>query len=1078
MYEQIEGGSVVNIQGLDCWLPPEGYVFNIVTKKLEYIGVYSRSKDEKEQYWERIKEPEWYYSVVKKWEEYDKKRKDGDEDFYDERLEKYKAQEWNRRLNGFWFKNKGVSTYITGMHYLYMQWFSIDVGYPRFRIPDLEYFYFVQYAIEDPNSFGVLETTKRRFGKCFKINTLVRMYDGSVKKIQDIKDGEYVMGNDSKPRLVYGTTSGEEEMYQIIPNRGNPFTVNKSHIIYAQYTKSKNKYVKGVGKVSDGVVTSPIKFTVEEYLSFSDSKKRALQIERTGWEYDERLINIDPYFLGVWLGDGSSRNCEITNEDEEIIDYLKDFSVKCGLNYHNYGQKSNKGVMLRHSISQRNAQRLRYNGIEYETKTDLMSALGKNKKTPLRGFGLYEKGEIELLEYKDNWLWDEMISLNLKNNKHIPIDYKINNRENRLKLLAGILDSDGCLVTKNGISKHFKLTFSNKYPELIKDVKELIQSLGFSCNEAQESRSNATLFTIFGDIHLIPTRVKRKQAQKVERKYNSLLSGFTVKSVGVDKYYGFAVDDNHLFLLEDGTIVHNTFRGGIFVLDYVTRTKMTQGTIQSKSGADAKKVFSKAIVNPFRRFPKFFRPEYDQSLGVNPKSEMRFEKTNVRGKAANDNIDKEELGSSIVWYSADPLAQDGQKVHRGFQDEWAKTDECDIYERHEVLRYCLLDDEGRVIGKLLYSSTVEKLESEKTGVQDGAKRLWDSSNQLKRGANGRTESGLYRFFMSAKRARNFDIYGFGDEEKTLKEILADRETVKNNPRALSARIRKEPLTIEEAFMTDSDKCIFNTVNIGNRKRYLAENPPFMRKVLFYRNEDGIVGWREVPNPESDNFHWKILQFPPNGQENKSKRMLGLKCPDRISDGAMTVDGYSNSQGGQKYGSRASAWIGRRYDILDPHNTGKAIGWLYGRPNIKEMLHEQVLLAAEYYGYEVAYEHNSDDYLSYFRERGMINYLAKYPLSTIDPNKRQEAVRYRGFPTTPFSLTKQVDVGISYFEHHIDLIDYIELLEDAEQFDPEARTVYDITVSFLMLLVMLQEPVNISKKKEQPIVKIYPTLVNS
>lgn len=686
MYEKIEGGSVVNIQGLDCCLPPEGYVFNIVTKKLEYIGVYSRSKDEKEQYWERIKEPEWYYSVVKKWDDYDKKRKDGDEEFYDEKLEKYKAQEWNRRLNGFWFKNKGVSTYITGMHYLYMQWFSIDVGYPRFRIPDLEYFYFIQYCIEDSDCFGALEVTKRRFGK--------------------------------------------------------------------------------------------------------------------------------------------------------------------------------------------------------------------------------------------------------------------------------------------------------------------------------------------------------------------------------------------------------TFRGGIFVLDYVTRTKMTQGTIQSKSGADAKKVFSKAIVNPFRRFPKFFRPEYDTSLGVNPKSEMRFEKPNVRGKAANDNIDKEELGSSIVWYSADPLAQDGQKVHRGFQDEWAKTDECDIYERHEVLRYCLLDDEGRVIGKLLYSSTVEKLESEKTGVQDGAKRLWNSSNQLKKGSNGRTESGLYRFFMSAKRARNFDIYGFGDEEKTLKEILADRETVKNNPRALSARIRKEPLTIEEAFMTDSDTCIFNTVNIGNRKRYLTETPPFMRKVLFYRNEDGIVGWRDIPNPESDNFHWKITQFPPNGEQNKSKRVLGLKSPNRIQDGAITVDGYSNSQGGQKYGSRASAWIGRRYDILDPYNTGKAIGWLYGRPAIKETLHEQVMFAAEFFGYEVAYEHNSDDYLSYFRERGMINYLAKYPISTIDPNKRQEAVRYRGFPTTPFSLTKQVDVGISYFEHHIDLIDFIELLEDAEQFDPEARTVYDITVSFLMLLVMLQEPVNISKKKEEPILKIYPTLATS
>lgn len=686
MFNPIEGGTVINIQGLNCNLPPAGYVYNIVTKKLDYVGVYRRSKKDEDCYWEKIPFPDWYKDVMKKWDNYDKVKGEDDDEFYDERLEKFKAQEWHRRLNGFWFRNNDKDCYITGLHYYYLQYWQIDIGSPKFRMPDLEKAYFLDYCFKDPLCMGMVEVTKRRFGKSF------------------------------------------------------------------------------------------------------------------------------------WAG--------------------------------------------------------------------------------------------------------------------------------------------------------------------------------------------------------------------------------------------------------------------AFLTEYITRTKMTNGGIQSKTGNDAKKFFSKTVVNPFRRLPKFFRPIYDTSLGANPKSELRFQKPNVRGKKSDENIADNELGSLIDWASADAVAYDGNKLQIYISDEVGKTTEVNVYDRHEVVRYCMLDDEGKIIGKALYTTTVEKLDSDKDGVQAAFKLLWDESNHLKKGEDGRTPSGLYRFFMSAKKTRNFDAYGYPDEEKTLKAILADRETVKNNPRALSARIRKEPLTIEEAFMTDSDKCIFNTVNIGNRKRYLAENPPFMRKVLFYRNEDGIVGWREVPNPESDNFHWKILQFPPNGQENKSKRMLGLKCPDRISDGAMTVDGYSNSQGGQKYGSRASAWIGRRYDILDPHNTGKAIGWLYGRPNIKEMLHEQVLLAAEYYGYEVAYEHNSDDYLSYFRERGMINYLAKYPLSTIDPNKRQEAVRYRGFPTTPFSLTKQVDVGISYFEHHIDLIDYIELLEDAEQFDPEARTVYDITVSFLMLLVMLQEPVNISKKKEQPIVKIYPTLVNS
>lgn len=676
MYQKHEGGTTINIQGLECNLPPEGYVFNILTKKLEYRGIYKRSEIQSEQYWKRINMPVWYADTMKAWDEYDKKKKEDAPEFYDERLEEFKRQEWDRRLNGFWFLNNGKPTYLTGTHYLYLQWWPIDIGYPKFRIPDLEKAYFMQYCIDDPLSMGMLEVTKRRFGKSF------------------------------------------------------------------------------------------------------------------------------------WAG--------------------------------------------------------------------------------------------------------------------------------------------------------------------------------------------------------------------------------------------------------------------LFVTEYITRTKMTNGGIQSKTGSDAKKFFAKTVVNPFRRLPKFFRPEYDMSLGVNPKTEMRFQKTNVRGKKAEESIDKDELGSIIDFQSADTVAYDGQKLHRYVADECGKTTEVNVYDRHEVVRYCLLDDEGNIIGKALYTTTVEKLTTEKDGVQDAFKLLWEESNQEKRQENGTTSSGLYRFFMSAKRTRNFDDFGYPDEEKTLNQILADRETVKNNIRALSARIRKEPLTIDEAFSVDSDKCIFNVMNIGEREAYLKENPVLKRHVIFYRDMDQTVRWRNITDKEQD-FHWVITQFPPKGQENKYKYDMKLRKPDRIEDGAIAIDGYSNSQGG-KFGSKASAWIGRRFNLLDPKNTGKAIGHLYGRPAVKEILHEQVLLAAEFYGYKAWYEHNSDDYLSYFRERGRVNYLGMYPTGAIDPAKR-DADRYRGFPTTPFSLTKQTDVGIMYFEHYIDSIDFENLLEDAKKFDPNNRTDFDQTVSFLMLLVCLMEPVQKQVKRE-PLVRSY------
>jgi hypothetical protein len=621
--------------------------------------------------------PDWYQDTMKKWDEFDKKKKDDEVEFYDERLEEYKKQEWDKRLNGFWYMNNGTPTYLTGLHYLYLQWWPIDIGYPKFRIPDLEKFYFMDYCIQDPLCMGMLEVTKRRFGK--------------------------------------------------------------------------------------------------------------------------------------------------------------------------------------------------------------------------------------------------------------------------------------------------------------------------------------------------------------------------------------------------------SFVAGLFVSEYITRTKMTNGGIQSKTGSDAKKFFAKTVVNPFRRLPKFFRPEYDMSLGVNPKTEMRFQKTNVRGKKAEDSVDKDELGSIIDHQSADTVAYDGQKLHRYVADECGKTTEVNVYDRHEVVRYCLLDDEGKIIGKALYTTTVEKLTTEKDGVQDAFKLLWEESNQDKRQDNGTTSSGLYRFFMSAKRTRNFDDFGFPDENKTLDQILADRETVKNNPRALSARVRKEPLTIDEAFSTDSDKCIFNVMNIGAREQYLKENPVLKRHVIFYRDIDQTVRWRNIHDKEED-FHWVITQFPPKGEENKHTFDVKTRKPGRVSDGAIAIDGYSNSQGG-KYGSKASAWIGRRYDLLNPETTGKAIGHLYGRPQIKETLHEQVLLAAEFYGYQAWYEHNSDDYLSYFRDRGRVGYLGSYPLSTIDPSKRETAERYKGFPTTPFSLTKQTDVGIMYFESHIDSIDFENLLEDAKKFDPNNRTDFDQTVSFLMLIVCLMEPVQKQIKRE-PLVRSY------
>ena len=196
MYNKIEGGEVIDIQGLQCNLPPSGYVYNIVTKKLDYVGVYRRAKEDKDCYWEKIPFPDWYKDVMKKWDNYDKIKKDDDEEFYDERLEKFKAQEWHRRLNGFWFRNNDKDVYLTGLHYYYLQYWQIDIGSPKFRIPDLEKAYFLDYCVKDPLCMGFCETTKRRFGKSFWAGAFLTEYISRTKMANGGVQSK--TGNDAK----------------------------------------------------------------------------------------------------------------------------------------------------------------------------------------------------------------------------------------------------------------------------------------------------------------------------------------------------------------------------------------------------------------------------------------------------------------------------------------------------------------------------------------------------------------------------------------------------------------------------------------------------------------------------------------------------------------------------------------------------------------------------------------------------------------------------------------------------------------------------------------------------------------
>jgi len=516
----------------------------------------------------------------------------------------------------------------------------------------------------------------------------------------------------------------------------------------------------------------------------------------------------------------------------------------------------------------------------------------------------------------------------------------------------------------------------------------------------------------------------------------------------------------------------------------------------SKTNIDSRDTFTDMAAFGYQQLPIFLKPRQLNREGS--VTELVF-----AAKIDKKNTASKGLRSKINYRAPVLNAYDRGRMSRILLDEFGKLPQDVPASKFFTIISKTLVKGAKRVGFVEMPSTVNELTK---GGGAEFKVIWDNANQFK--TNGKkTYNRLVTYFTPAyDNYEGFiDKYGMSviDEPTpeqyeyllkkwvvkdpitgdTVSEISED--DIRKGARAyvlsrrvgltgdlLEEEIRMNPCSVQEMFEAANTGCAFNSYNINQRKRELQENPVFKRKILFFRNIDTqLVDFRDI-NDGDKNFHWEFTWIPSISERNKKVLNGLIQMPANIDDGAIAVDSYSNSQGGRKYGSKACALVGRRSDLLDPENTGKPIGMLYGRPAEKDMLHNQVLLCAEFMGYLVWYEHTADDYDGYFKDRGRTAYLGKYPKSLIDPTKRENADRHRGTPITPFSLTKQLDNGISYFEHHCDRIDWIEILDNALLFDPYDRTKFDILVTFLILISCLMERAVKPPPKKNPLVTVY------
>lgn len=313
---------------------------------------------------------------------------------------------------------------------------------------------------------------------CHAKDTLIMMADSSMRKVQDIKVGDQLMGDDSKPRNVLELFRGEDDMVKIIPTKGDSFVVNKNHILSLKATNTTSMYY--CGDKDCWVVSYKIKdnsvVMINKASNFKDKEEAVVFMNQL--LHDKTVVQQGDVF------------------DVDVNTYMKNID------------RIGKSNLYLYKVP-----------LDFEAKS-----------TP-----------------NDPYLFGYW---NLIEHKHVPDIYKMNDRDTRMQVLAGLIDSNGDLKTH---THTYEMILTNE--TLMEDVMWLARSLGLAC---YKSTTKSAIHICGHGIEDIPVKLACKKAYCTEKVNNVLESGFEVKPLQKDAYYGFELDGNHRYLMSDFTVTHNS----------------------------------------------------------------------------------------------------------------------------------------------------------------------------------------------------------------------------------------------------------------------------------------------------------------------------------------------------------------------------------------------------------------------------------------------------------------------------------------------------------------------------------------
>lgn len=350
--------------------------------------------------------------------------------------------------------------------------------------------------------------------ECFDPDTEVLMYDRSIRKIKDVHIGDKVLGPDGAPRTVLDECEGVDKMYRIHSGTGcGDQIVNSRHkIYYTEYNHFKKTY-------TDKLAT-PLELMKEDlHKSYIKQNRYLKRVHPTDNNVSSNLL-LDPYYLGLWLGDGFTNSPAIINEDIEVIKWLSEYAESNGMTTTLLSDKNVPIIYLKNKIY--------------------------NHKNPIK----------DALQY-----------YGILSRKDIPDDYLHGSVEDKLQLMAGLIDTDGHFSKRDRIYT-FSQCESRKH--IVDKLAFIARSLGFKCSlhmyktagtkhicGNKSTCQNTYTLRIIDGLYDIPCKIARKKHHWVQKRTKRTLTNFKVSYSHIGKYKGITTDGDHFFVLKDFTVVHN-----------------------------------------------------------------------------------------------------------------------------------------------------------------------------------------------------------------------------------------------------------------------------------------------------------------------------------------------------------------------------------------------------------------------------------------------------------------------------------------------------------------------------------------